>query len=199
MLAPPTASEALQSLDPTKIKNRQFSKATGRDEVSKDTSLWTETPAERQARLAEELSGKRKRPNATAPDEGDESAQKRRKMQNELRKEIDDHNVRLVFWTNAQFNLLIIVHRKLHVQHLYSRCTSLLKLAYLPRKMTKRSGIGTETWVPAGDRWIQSHGINLYKTRNHSGIALAQVNEGRIISVWKAYPRSKSIGYEKYL
>jgi len=92
MLAPPTASEALQSLDPTRIKNRQFSKATGRDEVSKDTSLWTETPAERQARLAEELSGKRKRPNATAPDEGDESAQKRRKMQNELRKEIDDHN-----------------------------------------------------------------------------------------------------------
>jgi hypothetical protein len=97
MLAPPTASEALQSLDPTRIKNRQFSKATGRDEVSKDTSLWTETPAERQARLAEELSGKRKRPNATAPDEGDESAQKRRKMQNELRKEIDDHNVRLNF------------------------------------------------------------------------------------------------------
>ncbi|KIM32591.1 hypothetical protein M408DRAFT_62041 [Serendipita vermifera MAFF 305830] len=92
MLAPPTASEALQSLDPTRIKNRQFSKATGRDEVSKDTSLWTETPAERQARLAEELSGKRKRPNAAVPDEGDEIAQKRRKIQQELRREIDDHN-----------------------------------------------------------------------------------------------------------
>lgn len=94
MLAPPTASEALQSLDPTRIKNRQFSKATGRDEVSKDTSLWTETPAERQARLAEELSGKRKRPTAVAPDEGDETAQKRRKVQQELRREVDDHNVR---------------------------------------------------------------------------------------------------------
>lgn len=190
MLAPPTASEALQSLDPTKIKNRQFSKATGRDEVSKDTSLWTETPAERQARLAEELSGKRKRPNATAPDEGDESAQKRRKMQNELRKEIDDHNVRLFFLGQCSIQFANNVHRKLHGQHLYSRCTRLLKLAYLLRKMTKRSGIGTETWVPAEDRWIQSHGINLYKTQNHSGIALAQVNEGRIISVWCKIARS---------
>ena len=93
MLAPPTSSEALQSLDPTKIKNRQFSRATGREEVSKDTSLWTETPAERQARLAEELSGKRKRTTAKVQEEEGEAAYKRRKMQDNLRREIDGHNV----------------------------------------------------------------------------------------------------------
>ncbi|CAG7852367.1 SubName: Full=Uncharacterized protein {ECO:0000313/EMBL:CCA68599.1} [Serendipita indica DSM 11827] len=92
MLAPPTSSEALQSLDPTKIKNRQFSRATGREEVSKDTSLWTETPSERQARLAEELSGKRKRATAKVQEEDGEGAYKRRKMQDDLRREIDDHN-----------------------------------------------------------------------------------------------------------
>jgi hypothetical protein len=92
MLAPPSSSDALRSLDPTRIKARQFSKATGREEVSKDTSIWTETPVERQARLAEELSGKRKRPNATSG-EDDEQAQKRRKMEADLRKNIDEHNV----------------------------------------------------------------------------------------------------------
>jgi hypothetical protein len=93
MLAPPSSSEALASLDPTKIKNRQFSRATGRDEVSKDATLWTETPAERQKRLEDELSGKRKRvANSTNEDE-EESLRKRRKMQEELGKEIDEHNV----------------------------------------------------------------------------------------------------------
>jgi hypothetical protein len=93
MLAPPSSSEALASLDPTKIKSRQFSRATGREAVSKDATLWTETPAERQQRLEDELSGKRKRvANSTNEDE-EESLRKRRKMQEELGKEIDEHNV----------------------------------------------------------------------------------------------------------
>ncbi|PVF97534.1 hypothetical protein CPB86DRAFT_759903 [Serendipita vermifera] len=91
MLAPPSASDALRSLDPTKIKNRQFSRATGREEVSKDSTLWTETPMERQTRLAEELSGKRKRPTSTTAEMDGENAQKRRKTQEVLKREIDEH------------------------------------------------------------------------------------------------------------
>lgn len=95
MLAPPTSSEALASLDPTRIKNRQFSRATGREAPSKDTSLWTETPAEKQKRLEEELSGKRKRATAieTTDDETEEARRKRRKMQEELSRKIEDHTV----------------------------------------------------------------------------------------------------------
>ncbi|KAG8835778.1 hypothetical protein FRC17_001172 [Serendipita sp. 399] len=94
MLRPPTSAESLQSLDPTKIKTRQFSKATGREEVKKDASLWTETPAERQVRLAEELSGKRKRQTLVATGaEEDESVQKRRKThQDELKRGIEELN-----------------------------------------------------------------------------------------------------------
>jgi hypothetical protein len=93
MLAPPSASDALRSLDPTKIKNRQFSRATGREEVSKDTTLWTETPMERQIRLAEELSGKRKRPTNNATEDDGENTQKRRKTQDALKQEIEEHTV----------------------------------------------------------------------------------------------------------
>ncbi|KAG8758420.1 hypothetical protein FRC14_008247 [Serendipita sp. 396] len=94
MLRPPTSAESLQSLDPTKIKTRQFSKATGREEVKKDVSLWTETPAERQARLADELSGKRKRQTTmTTGAEEDEGVAKRRKTnQEELKREIETFN-----------------------------------------------------------------------------------------------------------
>lgn len=97
MLAPPTASEALASLDPTRIKNRQFSRATGREAVSKDTTLWTETPAERQKRLEEELSGKRKRVTSGINEEEEEALRKRRRMQEDLGREIDAHNVCALF------------------------------------------------------------------------------------------------------
>lgn len=101
MLAPPSSSDLLRSIDPTKIKSRQFSKATGRDEVSKDMSLWTETPAERQARLADELSGKRKRPTAGPTDEEEEINRKRRKHDNDLKRQIAEHNVSLFNCLNS--------------------------------------------------------------------------------------------------
>ena len=44
-------------LDPTKLKARQFSRGSGpvNNKSKKDNSLWTETPAERQQRLADEV------------------------------------------------------------------------------------------------------------------------------------------------
>ncbi|KAJ1310718.1 hypothetical protein OPQ81_009241 [Rhizoctonia solani] len=96
MLAPPTSSDLFSSLDPTKLKNRQFSRSTN-DKKAAASNLWTETPAERQQRLADEVSGKRKRAEDAAA-EGvsvtvdDEDMAKRRKRDRELREQIEAHN-----------------------------------------------------------------------------------------------------------
>ncbi|KAG1795893.1 hypothetical protein EV424DRAFT_589810 [Suillus variegatus] len=52
MLVPPKSGDLLASLDPTKARPRQFVRSAP---PSCDTSLWTETPAERQQRLATKL------------------------------------------------------------------------------------------------------------------------------------------------
>ncbi|CCO35146.1 putative protein KIAA1704 OS=Homo sapiens GN=KIAA1704 PE=1 SV=1 [Rhizoctonia solani AG-1 IB] len=96
MLAPPTSSDLFSSLDPTKLKSRQFSRSTT-DKKSAASNLWTETPAERQQRLADEVSGKRKRAEDAAA-EGvsaivdDEDMAKRRKRDRELKEQIEAHN-----------------------------------------------------------------------------------------------------------
>ncbi|CAE6363871.1 unnamed protein product [Rhizoctonia solani] len=96
MLAPPTSSDLFSSLDPTKLKNRQFSRSTN-DKKAAASNLWTETPAERQQRLADEVSGKRKRAEEAAaqgvsatPD--DEESAKKRKRDRQLREQIEAHN-----------------------------------------------------------------------------------------------------------
>lgn len=80
-------------MDPTKLKARQFSRNT--EEKVTDNTLWTETPAQRLARLTDEASGKRKRTeNSAATEEGDEE-KKRRKRDKEIRKVVEEHNVRV--------------------------------------------------------------------------------------------------------
>ncbi|GAB1525973.1 hypothetical protein RhiTH_009139 [Rhizoctonia solani] len=96
MLAPPTSSDLFSSLDPTKLKNRQFSRSTN-DKKAAASNLWTETPAERQQRLADEVSGKRKRAEDAAAQgvsatADDEDIAKRRKRDRELREQIEAHN-----------------------------------------------------------------------------------------------------------
>ncbi|KAG8731084.1 hypothetical protein FRC11_005190 [Ceratobasidium sp. 423] len=96
MLAPPTSSDLFSSLDPTKLKNRQFSRSTN-DKKAAASNLWTETPAERQQRLADEVSGKRKRAEEAAAQGvsavvDDEDMAKRRKRDRELREQIEAHN-----------------------------------------------------------------------------------------------------------
>ncbi|KAF8657968.1 hypothetical protein AX16_002129 [Volvariella volvacea WC 439] len=79
MLVPPTSSELLGGLDPSRMmKGRQFSRSTAPAQKS-DTSLWTETPAERQQRIADEVSGKRRRVVDEANGVEDEEERKRRK------------------------------------------------------------------------------------------------------------------------
>lgn len=100
MLVPPKSSDLLGSLDPTKLKSRQFSRASG-NRASRDagpSTLWTETPAERQRRLAEEVMGKRKRTEegGTSEQSIDESdlaeERKRRRRDDEVSKIVEHHN-----------------------------------------------------------------------------------------------------------
>jgi hypothetical protein len=88
------------ALDPTKLnKPRQFSRSTATPKIV-DNSLWTETPAERQQRLADEVMGKKRRvENADIDQAGDEEegadGAKRRKREAELQRQVDEYTVRL--------------------------------------------------------------------------------------------------------
>ena len=80
------------ALDPTKLKARQFARSAA-PAKKVDNSLWTETPAERQQRIADEVSGKKRRA-ANAPDEEpDPDAIKRRRRDEEIRREVEAHTV----------------------------------------------------------------------------------------------------------
>ncbi|KDR68786.1 hypothetical protein GALMADRAFT_78060 [Galerina marginata CBS 339.88] len=95
MLVPPTSSGLLGNLDTTKLKARQFSRGTSAPSNSKnDTSLWTETPAERQQRLADEVLGKKRRvTDAPVDEDEDAKGKKRRRKQEEevIRRGVDEH------------------------------------------------------------------------------------------------------------
>ncbi|KIL61870.1 hypothetical protein M378DRAFT_82004 [Amanita muscaria Koide BX008] len=95
MLKPPTSSELLANLDPTKLKApRQFSRTKGASSSGGgDSSLWTETPAEKQQRLADEVVGKRRR--AADPVPEDDDKKKRKKDEEYIRKGVNDYTVRL--------------------------------------------------------------------------------------------------------
>ncbi|KAH9177082.1 hypothetical protein EDB89DRAFT_1614721 [Lactarius sanguifluus] len=94
MLVPPSSSDLLSTLDPTKLnKPRQFSRSTAPARVV-DNTLWTETPAERQQRLADEVMGKKRRvENADLADldpHAEEDANKRRKRDAELQRQVGE-------------------------------------------------------------------------------------------------------------
>ncbi|KAJ7118623.1 hypothetical protein C8R43DRAFT_1241809 [Mycena crocata] len=92
MLVPPTSS-VLGNLDPTKLKPRQFAR-TSAPAKSTDNTLWTETPAERQQRLADEVSGKKRRAanSGDAPSAAEElEARKRQRVDEELRRGVEEH------------------------------------------------------------------------------------------------------------
>ena len=89
------------ALDPSKLnKPRQFSRSTAPAKVV-DNTLWTETPAERQQRLADEVMGKKRRvENADITDQdplAEEEANKRRKRDAELQRQVGEYTVRYPF------------------------------------------------------------------------------------------------------
>ncbi|KAI0932804.1 hypothetical protein AcW1_000178 [Taiwanofungus camphoratus] len=93
MLVPPSSSDLLGSIDPTKLtRPRQFAR-TSAPARNTDSSLWTETPAERQQRLADEVAGKRRRITEVdaVPVEEEAERKKRRKHEEEIRKEVEEH------------------------------------------------------------------------------------------------------------
>ena len=79
------------------MKARQFSRGSGPvgNNNKSDNSLWTETPAERQQRLADEVSGKKRRVTDAPVDEDTTGANKRRKQDEErIKKNVDEYTVR---------------------------------------------------------------------------------------------------------
>lgn len=97
MIVPPKSADLLGSIDPTKLRARQFGRSSGPTRDT-DNSLWTETPAERQQRLADEVSGRKRRAVNADPEsvgEDPEEARKRRKRDEEIRKGVEDHTRRI--------------------------------------------------------------------------------------------------------
>ncbi|KDQ51406.1 hypothetical protein JAAARDRAFT_62609 [Jaapia argillacea MUCL 33604] len=94
MLVPPSSASLLGSLDPTKMRQaRQFSKSSATPKP-KDNSLWTETPAERQQRLADEVSGKRRRVENAEDEEvgmGRDEEMRKRRREEEVRRGVDEY------------------------------------------------------------------------------------------------------------
>ncbi|KAF9440452.1 hypothetical protein P691DRAFT_740115 [Macrolepiota fuliginosa MF-IS2] len=98
MLVPPSASDLLGNLDTTKLKARQFARTSG--PVNKgDNSLWTETPAERQQRIADEVAGKKRRAvdvaNEEALDLGPTDRKRSRREEENIRRGVDDYTRKL--------------------------------------------------------------------------------------------------------
>ncbi|TFK71692.1 hypothetical protein BDN72DRAFT_764479 [Pluteus cervinus] len=91
MLVPPSSSDLLGGLDPTRLtKSRMFSRSTTATTTKPDNSLWTETPAERQQRLADEVSGKKRRAeNQTEDPDVTADRAKRRREDEALRQGVD--------------------------------------------------------------------------------------------------------------
>ncbi|KAH9850625.1 hypothetical protein C2E23DRAFT_834741 [Lenzites betulinus] len=92
MLVPPSSSDLLASIDPTKLtKPRQFAR-TAQPSRNTDNSLWTETPAERQQRIADEVAGKRRRAaDVDHADDDDPDVRKRKKYEDEVRRGVEEH------------------------------------------------------------------------------------------------------------
>jgi len=140
MLVPPSSSSLLGNLDPTKLKARQFSRSSGPVNSKSDNSLWTKTSAERQQRLADEVSGNLKKRRVTdAPvDEDTTGSTKRRKQDEEKIKKMlmNIHN-------NVEVLLLSINMR-------------------LQRNLTRKTGVSgilPEIWDSEEGSWTMIKGI----------------------------------------
>ena len=73
---------------------RKFA-ATEQTARDADGSLWTETPAERQQRIADEVAGKRRRATdkSSMDPEAEREMRKRRKYEEEVRRGVEEHTV----------------------------------------------------------------------------------------------------------
>ncbi|KAL0072370.1 hypothetical protein AAF712_000133 [Marasmius tenuissimus] len=101
MLKPPSSSDLLGTLDPSKLtKARQFSRsaAPAASQNKNDVDLWTETPAERQQRLADEVMGRKRKANAVDAGMSHEEMMeenKRRRRDEEIRRGVEEHTSKI--------------------------------------------------------------------------------------------------------
>jgi len=98
MLLPPSPSSGLGSLDPKVLsKPRQFRSTTSATaSASSEVNLWTETPQEKQKRLADEVMGRKRRVVDVANGEEQEGKKEReikRRREEEIRREVEEHTV----------------------------------------------------------------------------------------------------------
>ncbi|KAJ3525730.1 hypothetical protein NMY22_g10451 [Coprinellus aureogranulatus] len=116
MLVPPSSSDLLGNLDPTKLKKgRQFSKSThSASSGPSDMSLWTETPAERQKRLEDEVMGRKRRAVDAANSEATEDPDKKRRKKEEamMKREVEEYTVRAFFLSPSLASLQVDQHTK---------------------------------------------------------------------------------------
>ncbi|EJT98975.1 hypothetical protein DACRYDRAFT_101581 [Dacryopinax primogenitus] len=95
MLAPPTSSELLGSLDPTRLRTkRTLGGGASRGNNKEGMELWTETPQEKLERLKAEISGKRKRVGVQSEINADEKGERDRKRRRdeEIERRVQEHN-----------------------------------------------------------------------------------------------------------
>jgi len=87
-------------LDTTKLKARQFARTSGPLDKG-DNSLWTETPAERQQRIADEVSGKKRRAVDVANEEalgvGSSSKKRSKREEESIKKGVNEYTVHFSF------------------------------------------------------------------------------------------------------
>lgn len=87
-------------MDPTKLKSRTFQQAakpTAAKASSSGVNLWTETPAERQQRMEDEMMGKKRKAEISGSGDDEEDTDERRRKRErdwKLREEVERHNVR---------------------------------------------------------------------------------------------------------
>ncbi|KAJ3847291.1 hypothetical protein EV368DRAFT_51456 [Lentinula lateritia] len=96
MLVPPSKGDLLANLDPSKLtRPRQFARTTPASASSSKSSgvgnLWTETPAERQQRLADEVMGKKRPAARVAAEEESLESKRRRLAEEDVRKGVQEH------------------------------------------------------------------------------------------------------------
>ena len=99
-------------IDPTKLKARQFARSAA-PAKNVDNSLWTEMPAERQQRIADEVSGKKRRAANDPEKEPDANAIERTRTDEEIRRSIAKHTASFTQFPTLPDN-------KLHVSNYFS-------------------------------------------------------------------------------
>jgi hypothetical protein len=182
MLRPPSASELLGNIDPTKLtKARTFNTSTKTAGASGkvDMSLWTETPQERQQRLADEVAGKKRRAvNAEKEMSVEEEMEMRRKRKRdeEIRRGVEEHTVSPPFFSLICLILILIVKCRggLEEKH-WSRVTQKRSKKIQKTRRIKAYGITPETCHSVEGSWTTRHVRRCFVMPKVSPAVLVQV------------------------